>query len=614
MEYGNLVGSVIQDPFERAVIRVSACMISEPKFYETAENRVKDIISDLSEVVKLDPEFVCKLAYYSRNELNLRSTSNFIAAWAATQPPCFEFLTQYFNYVINLPSDLLDFLEKFQILTGNLVKPKFPSFIQRLVKSKFCEFNVYQLGKYCSEGKRKRLIMKEKHKGKISMKTVVRACHVKRPAILVASIIGKRYPETIEDFNSSSFAAESEFKPELAGKRMKIPTPETWETILSAEGNKPECWEKLIKSNKLPFMATLRNLRNLLITGVDEDTHNKVMNKLSNPDVIQNSRLFPFRFLSAYESIKLDLEELEKLKNDPLYDPFDELSSPEFKDPSERGFGRGPARRGTKRIASSIKDAKSQKKRKIKIPNVLPTPELISRYTSSLEEAIKLATALNVSPIRGHTVIFCDASGSMRAKISSGAMGSIRTCMDLGYLFGLMLRHVCETSEVYLLSSPNPPQILKCWKKIELEGDNIFDLLDQVRAVSDEMGRDNEYPYDWFEDIIAQKLWIDNIIIFSDMIISNTCSEMFNRAQGYSSSYEILKKYRDNVNPNVRYITVDLAGYARDMSGANFEDKFKNIVIGGYSDAILKLVSATQTSQADAVRACKPVKRGALID
>ena len=424
-------------------------------------------------------------------------------------------------------------------------------------------------------------MVEKKEKNKFSMKKLVRACHIKRPALTVCSILGKKYPSTLEEFQSSSLSAETEFDPSLAGKRMKIKTPVTWETTLSSQGNKAESWEFLIKTNKLPFMATLRNIRNLLITGVDNETHAKVCEKLSNPEVISNSRLFPFRFLSAYESIKIDLEELEKIKTDPEYQP--------------------KARTG--RTALKYKPKK-------KIPKILPTPETLAAYKAGLEEAVKLATALNVSPIRGHTVIFCDASGSMMCKISSGAMGSVRTCMDLGYLFGLMLRHVCESSEILLVSSPNPPKTPKCWRKVDLEGDNIFELLAQVNLVSDEMGRSNEYPYDWFDDMIAQKKFIDNIIIFSDMIISDTCSEMFNRNSNYKSSYEVLEKYREQVNPNTRYITVDLAGYARDMSGANFENQFKNLVIGGYSDAILKLVSSTQTTQAGAVRAVKPVKRG----
>ena len=434
MDEGNLVGSVIQDPFERLVIRVAACMIAEPKFYESAEKRVSEIVANLNEVLPLDPEFICKLAYYSRNELNLRSTSNFLAAWAAVHKECRPYLNEFFPFIINLPSDLIDFVEKYQVLKGNSEKAKFSTYLQSLIKKKFCDFSIYQLGKYCSEGKRKRALMAEKkEKNKFSMKKLVRACHIKRPALTVCSILGKKYPSTLEEFQSSSLSAETEFDPSLAGKRMKIKTPVTWETTLSSQGNKAESWEFLIKTNKLPFMATLRNIRNLLITGVDNETHAKVCEKLSNPDVISNSRLFPFRFLSAYESIKIDLEELEKIKTDPEYQP--------------------KARTG--RTALKYKPKK-------KIPKILPTPETLAAYKAGLEEAVKLATALNVSPIRGHTVIFCDASGSMMCKISSGAMGSVRTCMDLGYLFGLMLRHVCESSEILLVSSPNPPKTPKC--------------------------------------------------------------------------------------------------------------------------------------------------------
>lgn len=198
METEFLVGSVIQDPFERVVIRVSACMISEPKCYESAESRVADIVADLKEIVKLEPEFVCKLAYYSRNELNLRGTSNFILAWAATQFECRVHLSEFFPFTINLPSDLLDFIEKYQNLIGDQDRVKLPTFIQTLVKRKFLDFSVYQLGKYCSEGKRKRILISGKQKiGKLNMKSLVKGCHVKKPAFLVASIVGKRYPSTL---------------------------------------------------------------------------------------------------------------------------------------------------------------------------------------------------------------------------------------------------------------------------------------------------------------------------------------------------------------------------------------------------------------------------------
>lgn len=37
-----------------------------------------------------------------------------------------------------------------------------------------------------------------------------------------------------------------EFDEELAGKRMKLPIPETWETQVSMKGNKAVVWQSLI--------------------------------------------------------------------------------------------------------------------------------------------------------------------------------------------------------------------------------------------------------------------------------------------------------------------------------------------------------------------------------
>ena len=54
---------------------------------------------------------------------------------------------------------------------------------------------------------------------------------------------------------------------------MRLPTPVTWETQVSAKGNVAKTWETLINKNKLPFMAMLRNIRNLLLAGVSDRHH-----------------------------------------------------------------------------------------------------------------------------------------------------------------------------------------------------------------------------------------------------------------------------------------------------------------------------------------------------
>lgn len=76
----------------------------------------------------------------------------------------------------------------------------------------------------------------------------------------------------------------------------------TWEDVLSLAGSKlpkKDLWEALIPS--LPFMAALRNLRNMDEAGVSDELAAQLAAKLSDPEQVARSRQFPFRFLAAYE-------------------------------------------------------------------------------------------------------------------------------------------------------------------------------------------------------------------------------------------------------------------------------------------------------------------------
>ena len=229
MEVPDRVSTVIQDPRKRLLNRVSACMLREPNYYQTNDSKVTHILNDLTIVSESDPEFVCQLATYARNSLNMRSISNFLLAWADTTPQTQQFLPKYFNLVTRLPSDLLETVDLNQKLKESTDKYRISNVLQRCVASKLQEFSPYQLGKYCSEGRRKRLLLKKSgtevtEKGNLSLKKLVRLCHVSKPAGNVMSILGKRYPSSPDVFASSSLAEEGEFNPTLANKRMKIDT------------------------------------------------------------------------------------------------------------------------------------------------------------------------------------------------------------------------------------------------------------------------------------------------------------------------------------------------------------------------------------------------------
>lgn len=583
MESGNLVTERIIDPRERLTNRISACMLREPNYYATSEQKMAEILRDLAEVVQTDPEFICQLAYYTRNTLNIRSASNFLLAYAAKEPQAKKFIKTYFGPTIRLPTDLLETVELYQALREMDLDKKIivPNCLQKAIKQKFKEFSVYQLGKYCSEGKRKRSLLKKakkaatnSNKGTLSFKQLVRLCHLKEPAVNVMSILGKRYPENSDVFASSSLGSKGEFNPSLANKRMKIPTPYTWETQLSAAGNKPDVWEDLISSRKLPFMAMLRNIRNLLVTGVNPEIHESVQSRLRDPDQIENSRLFPFRFFSAYEAIKVNLKELENLKNNPDYEQPQPVG--------KRGL-------------------KATFKRKKIIPKVVPTEETLKNYEQALEEAVKLATSLNIKPVRGNSVIFTDVSGSMDCPISGEKdLGSVTTCMQVGILLGLMMRHVCESSEFVVFSSPKGNSL--CWKEVKLTGDNILKLMNDVKTVAQQLGGGTDFPFDFIEKAIENNVFYDNMFVFSDMMISPGSGNMSNTISGRQWTIDlILKAYREKVNPEMKFVTIDLAGHGSSI-GATLEDNSRNILVTGYSDSILRLVTELQRSQVDAVK------------
>lgn len=78
----------------------------------------------------------------------------------------------------------------------------------------------------------------------------------------------------------------------------------TWEDVLSLGGqhklDKRKLWEAVIPS--MGIMALVRNLRNFDEAMVSDQVAQLVIDKLTNPEVIARSRMFPFRFLSAYKA------------------------------------------------------------------------------------------------------------------------------------------------------------------------------------------------------------------------------------------------------------------------------------------------------------------------
>lgn len=82
----------------------------------------------------------------------------------------------------------------------------------------------------------------------------------------------------------------------------------TWEALAGwLQGPMDKvAWEAVIPN--MGYMALLRNLRNFQEAGVDKQVLNGVLSQLADADAVAKSRQFPFRFLSAYQANKGNLQ------------------------------------------------------------------------------------------------------------------------------------------------------------------------------------------------------------------------------------------------------------------------------------------------------------------
>jgi len=245
--------------------RVVTCLL-EPKFYDSSGEDTRNAILELiNKMEEIDPEFVLKLASYSRNKMYLRSIPVFLLVEACKYPKMKSFVKKYTPHIIKRVDEITEAIA-YYIQTNNIhIGDAEPSgmlcnALKKGIADTFHEFNEYQLAKY-------------NRKGAVTLKDAIRITHPK-PTDEEESMLWNRL---VND---------------------KLAIPETWETYISKHGSTKESWEYIIP--KMPIMATIRNLRNFAKVGADISL---VVDKLTNKDIILNSKQFPFRFYSAYKAL-----------------------------------------------------------------------------------------------------------------------------------------------------------------------------------------------------------------------------------------------------------------------------------------------------------------------
>lgn len=247
-------------------------------FYEKAGERMERIrmLIELNE-----PEFVARLAVYGRQRMHLRSVPLVLAVELAKLQSGNTVVGKTVKQVVQRADEITELLAYYQFAntrTGAKKLNKLSKQVQRGLAAAFNTFDEYQFAKY-------------DRVGEVKLKDALFLVHPKAANEEQQAIFNKIAQGTLE-------------------------TPYTWETALSALGQKKfhsegqkilafrAQWEELIFSGKLGYMATLRNLRNMLEYGVSPQAMERVCTYLSSREAVATSRQLPFRFLAAYREVK----------------------------------------------------------------------------------------------------------------------------------------------------------------------------------------------------------------------------------------------------------------------------------------------------------------------
>lgn len=154
-------------------------------------------------------------------------------------------------------------------------KNKVPMAIKRGVGDAFNKFNEYGFAKYNRDGA-------------VKLRDVLRIVHPVAANVEQGVLFEKIMKDSLQ-------------------------VPYTWETELSANGQKPagerlsnkDLWTQLVTSGKVGYMALLRNLRNIHQAGLDADVLKAhVLDVIADPERVKKSKQLPYDFMEAYNVVK----------------------------------------------------------------------------------------------------------------------------------------------------------------------------------------------------------------------------------------------------------------------------------------------------------------------
>lgn len=481
----------------------------EDSYYESAKDIQKRIINKLDVV---DPLFCAKLAVYLRTNANMRSVSHFIAAYIARHISGNEWAKRLYEKLVVRPDDIAEIIAWYAKLndiktTGKQLK-KLPNSMKKGFKSSLEKLDAYQIDKYKME----------------------------RRNISLVDVVNLLHPNTKDNPNAEAFKRlvnDESLKDLYDSKIFEKEFSNVGQNASSEKEKtelKGEVLRNMLNSEKgMPIFNLIRNLRNILLYAPDQT--DKVCELLTDKKRILNSKLLPFRFVSAFK-------EIDKLKKDETIS-FESADKP------------------------------------------------VKQILDALNTAIEYSCE-NIPELSGNVAILCDDSGSMRGDMGGESLVSKFSktkTSTIGHLFAAMLS--LKQRDVYVgLFGDRLLNAKYDRSKSVLENTVDFDKLGYKCGPATESG-----IYEFFRGVIREERKVDNIVIFSDCQIGKTASTDWYGIDTHdrSKTFQGLIKDFKKINPSCNIIVVNL----HQVKGNNIIYKKQNILnIAGWSDKIFDVISS----------------------
>ena len=559
----------------------------EDKFYEGGEERVRRI-ADL--VRKVEPEFVAQLAVYTREEMHLRSVPLLLLVELANCHQGDSLVSRAVGRTIQRADEITELLMCYLWRTGKSDLSGLSCQLRKGLAEAFNKFDEYQFAKY------------NRMNRKVTLRDALALVHPKPKDDRQADIFRKIKSDTLE-------------------------TPVTWETELSAVGQrhfdskeekeeaKREVWRKLVQSRRIGYMATLRNLRNMLGLGMDDETMQMVCDYIADPEAVRKSKQLPFRFLSAFleltesknvhsfTSHKLNKlsslhkkvckvqKVVEKMRQGYFpksvrvvkrYYPQDDRCIYNLTDAFKKLGFRPSKMHSSYRTKKwkycehpSEKDMKFLESQENHLLSLRNTQGKDEEVLQSLESAV-CHTAENIPGFDENTrvLLASDTSGSMRARVSRN---SSVMCYHIGLLLSMLMRHRCKNVVTGMFGD--------IWKAIDMSSVSILQSTVDMLSRAGEVGYStNGYKViDW---LIQEHREMDKVMLFTDCQLWNS--------EGWCGDAHLAEywdRYKREVAPHARLYIFDLAGYGQSPISMVRDDVF---CIAGWSDKVFDILAAVE--------------------